>query len=689
MILKKTRRSYGIVTILIILILGYPSLSSPVHAASADDFVITVNTTTTYAGSSSDTQFTIPAFPGETYNYNVDCDNNGTNEANGVTGDYTCNYDSPGIYTVAIKDNTGSRTGFPRIYFNNSGDRLKLLTVEQWGTGAWTSMENAFFGAANLAGQASDVPDLSNVSSLYGMFYNASSFNGDISGWNTGSVTDMSAMFYGASAFNQDISGWDTSNVEYMVSTFAFATAFNQDLGQWEVGQVTSMTSTFNTATSFNQDLSGWDTGNVISFNFMFSGATAFDQDLGDWDVTSLTAAANMFSNVTLSTVNYDSLLQGWNAQDLTPLVSFSAGNSNYCLGENARKNMVISDGWTITDGGKDCSALDPFVITIKTDLPGTSGNNEFTIPTFSGEIYNYNVDCDNDGTDETTGETGGYTCSYAAPGTYTIRIKDNSGANVGFPRIYFNNSGDKDKLLSIDQWGTGQWSSMGNAFYGASNLAGQAWDAPDLTNVKDLSRMFRGASSFNQDLRTWQTSTIQSMSEMFYSANIFNQDISSWDTASVKNMSGMFANASSFNQDIGSWNTENVRNMDDMFADSGSFNQDISEWNTTNLQSAVGMFNSAVAFDQNLGGWDISSLRFAEDMFKNMALSTPNYDGMLIGWGAQSLQPDVTLDGGNSVYCDAAEARLKMINTDGWIITDGGQDCPTNFSIFLPLIIH
>ena len=47
---------------------------------------------------------------------------------------------------------------------------------------------------------------------------------------------------------------------------------------------------------------------------------------------------------------------------------------------------------------------------------------------------------------------------------------------------------------------------------------------------------------------------------------NPFNQDISSWDVSSVTSMEGMFAGATSFNQNISSWDVSNVTNMDRCF---------------------------------------------------------------------------------------------------------------------------
>lgn len=107
----------------------------------------------------------------------------------------------------------------------------------------------------------------------------------DVTYINTSQITDMSDLFYNNSSFNQDISGWDVSNVTRMSRMFFSATSFNQDISNWDVSSVTRMEYMFYRAEVFNQDLSNWDVDNV-NYNFHSEFATYSDlssENYPDW----------------------------------------------------------------------------------------------------------------------------------------------------------------------------------------------------------------------------------------------------------------------------------------------------------------------------------------------------------------------------------------------------------------------
>lgn len=180
------------------------------------------------------------------------------------------------------------------------------------------------------------------------------------------------------------------------------------------------------------------------------------------------------------------------------------------------------------------------FVFTVDTRKPG-SPDTQFVIP-IRGGGYNYTIDCNNDGTVEATAQTGSYTCSYATPGVYTIRI---GGV---FPEFYLNNGGDKLKMISIDQWGKNKWRSLVASFYGAANMDVKATDTPDLSQTDSIYSVFRGNTSLKGENANWNwdTSTITNMGGVFSDTENFNQNIGSWDVSNVVFAGGLFNNANS-----------------------------------------------------------------------------------------------------------------------------------------------
>ena len=78
---------------------------------------------------------------------------------------------------------------------------------------------------------------------------------GDISNWDTSSVTNMNHMFHYAESFNQPLNKWNVSKVTNMSEMFFYANSSNQPLNKWNVSNETDMERMFRGASSFNQPL--------------------------------------------------------------------------------------------------------------------------------------------------------------------------------------------------------------------------------------------------------------------------------------------------------------------------------------------------------------------------------------------------------------------------------------------------
>ncbi len=222
----------------------------------------------------------------------------------GTTGGTTAN-----TTNNTTTNNTTTVTANTGIYFENGTCKCPNATV-----GDTETINGVTYTAVNnstIAGQiAADNVNLCTtlVTDMKQLFYNNTSFNSDISFWDTSNVIRMDTMFYLASSFNQPIGAWDTSNVTDMYSMFREASDFNQPIGSWDTSNVIRMNTMFHTATAFNQDISSWDTSKVTSMGYMFAQASSFNQDIGGWDTSNVTDIRWMFQNA--NSFNQD--LSGW-----------------------------------------------------------------------------------------------------------------------------------------------------------------------------------------------------------------------------------------------------------------------------------------------------------------------------------------------------------------------------------------
>ncbi|MBQ9394854.1 MAG: BspA family leucine-rich repeat surface protein [Proteobacteria bacterium] len=202
-----------------------------------------------------------------------------------------------------------------------------------------------------------------------------------------------------------------------------------------------------------------------------------------------------------------------------------------------------------------------------------------------------YDVDCDGDGEYEQTDVTKNTKCEYKLEsGKHQIALRgDIPGLYLCLPECPKGLKKDKNfetchlyhepgnvgtdnpvAVLSIDDWGDLKWKSM-EGFLDSCGALKIPKEAPDLTNVTDMSHAFYG-SKINQPLNHWDVSNVTDMTCMFMEAGAFNQPLDKWNVSKVTGMRSMFQNAKSFNKSVDNWDVSSATNMNDMFYGAKAF---------------------------------------------------------------------------------------------------------------------
>jgi len=234
----------------------------------------------------------------------------------------------------------------------------------------------------------------------------------------------------------------------------------------------------------------------------------------------------------------------------------------------------------------------------------------------------------------------------YSSTGIYEIRM---GGLVSGWK---FDNQGDDDKILEINNFGTGFFliSNVGDqAFEGCSNFDISARDAITITNSCRL--MFNSTSLSNRGyINHWNTSGMTSCDRMFLASADFDMEVSDWDVSNVSDFGGMFDNTK-FNNGgstgINGWNTSNATLMDRVFYRVPEFNQPIGNWDVSGVTTMENMFrggenlNSSSnfgSFNQDLGNWDTSSVGNMSYLFAMQTGFTNGGSDSITGWDTSSV---------------------------------------------------
>jgi surface protein len=238
----------------------------------------------------------------------------------------------------------------------------------------------------------------------------------------------------------------------------------------------------------------------------------------------------------------------------------------------------------------------------------------------------------------------------YAIAGDYEIKI---SGEINDFA---FNNTGDKDKILEVSNFG--RFISLDGGFYGCSSLDITANDTPiinglsslfhfcsslvynssinnwDMTPINNIKFLFFGCTNFNQNINDWDVSSVVDGTDTFNACTNYNQPLNNWDVENFQSTSQMFLECSNFNQNINDWRLLSCADVGLMFYNCENFNQPLNNWVTTSFQKTYYLFFGCTNFNQNINSWDTQNFNTLWRIFR----SCTNYNQPLNNWDTSNV---------------------------------------------------
>ena len=564
--------------------------------------------------------------------------------------------------------------------------------------------------------------------------------------WNTSLVTDMSGYdgtvyrgFATQTSFNADVSRWDTSGVTSMENMFYQASSFDQDVSKWDVSKVANMRGMFNQASAFNQNLWNWDTSQVTSMFGMFAQAVAFEKNIKKWEASKVTDTEHMFSDATAFLKRFACASATNGPPSSCVLIPDPIPNAMWhifiaeCLAEDAAEVTGECTTWSL---GNNYGTMPNWDTSLVTDMSGSDDYFGFgkksSFSRFNGDISKWNTsqvtsmramfykgfDFNQDiGRWDVSQVTDMYQMFHSASAfNKNIANWDVSGVTNMANMFYAASAFNRD----ISSWtGTAATTTQDDVFNSATAFQARFscasatdgpvnscvggdpipdaswhafvvqclsehthgdcktwasknnyrtmpnWNTSLVTDMSGWGTTYQGFGTrhdtgniryFNGDISDWDTSQVTNMYQMFRGGIKFNGDIGNWDTSQVTDMRLMFYYSYAFNQNIGNWDTSKVTSLDRMFYLAKVFDQPIGTWDTSQVTNMYQIFRHAYTFNQPIGNWDTSSVTSMQEMF----YEDYAFDQNISGWDTSQ----VTSFSNIFAYAKAFQAKYTCTNS-------------------------
>jgi surface protein len=189
-----------------------------------------------------------------------------------------------------------------------------------------------------------------------------------------------------------------------------------------------------------------------------------------------------------------------------------------------------------------------------------------------------------------------------------------------------------------------------------------------NVSNVEDMSSMFKGCVKFTGYLEHWDVSNVENMSSMFEGCAKFNGNLEYWDVSNVEDMSSMFKGCANYNEPLNTkigrgpnvikprielmmkadpmsrlmvqtmpreqvyeengklyWDVSKVKDMSSMFEGCTHFNQPLTNWDVSKVKDMSSMFEGCTDFNQSLTSWNMPRVKDMSNMFLKSGMDERN----------------------------------------------------------------